>query len=246
MDCLVTIAATDASLVVAEVYGRTVQGEGPSIGRLASFLRLGGCNLSCSWCDSAYTWDANRYDLRQELTRRDVGELADLLIGWDTPLIIITGGEPLLHQHQGGWAALLAKLTGAGKQIEIETNGTIVPGPVSVEHVSRFNVSPKLANSGDSAARRIHPRALRVMRDLALKDAAIFKFVCQAPSDLDQVAAIAATYRIPSDRIWIMPEGTNGPGLTATTRELADRAIAERYNLTPRLHIQIWGDDRGR
>ena len=55
-------------LPVSEVFGPTIQGEGPHAGRRVYFVRLGGCNLSCSWCDSAYTWDGETYDLREELT----------------------------------------------------------------------------------------------------------------------------------------------------------------------------------
>jgi pyruvate-formate lyase-activating enzyme len=46
----IELFTTDESLVLAEVFGPTVQGEGPSLGRAASFIRTGGCNLTCSWC----------------------------------------------------------------------------------------------------------------------------------------------------------------------------------------------------
>ena len=56
-------------LVVAEIFGPTWQGEGPSAGQVAAFVRLGLCNLTCAWCDTAYTWDRSRFDLRAELRR---------------------------------------------------------------------------------------------------------------------------------------------------------------------------------
>lgn len=62
----------DHSLVVSEVFGPTHQGEGPHAGQLCAFVRLMGCNLSCSWCDTPYTWDASRYDLKAEGHRMTV------------------------------------------------------------------------------------------------------------------------------------------------------------------------------
>ena len=63
-------------LLISEIFGPTIQGEGKSIGQTASFIRLGGCNLHCVWCDTPYTWDAARYDLREELTKIDIREIA--------------------------------------------------------------------------------------------------------------------------------------------------------------------------
>ena len=73
----------------------------------------------------------------------------------------------------------------AGRQVEIETNGTIRPGAALREHVSAFNVSPKLTNSGVPERRRIRPRALT---ELAATGKAAFKFVVAEPAELDEVA----------------------------------------------------------
>ena len=62
-------------LVVSEVFGPTVQGEGPSAGRLCGFVRLGRCNLACDFCDTGYTWDWDRYDAAVELTEMPVGDV---------------------------------------------------------------------------------------------------------------------------------------------------------------------------
>lgn len=124
----------EQDLVVNEIFGPTVQGEGRSLGRRCAFLRLGGCNLSCSWCDTPYTWDWTgagesgvAHDPRKELHRRPVEEVVAELLGFDTELIVISGGEPLGQQER--LIPLVAALTARGKEIEIETNGTHAAHP---------------------------------------------------------------------------------------------------------------------
>lgn len=237
--------ASPPSLVVAETFGPTIAGEGPSLGRRASFIRLGGCDLRCTWCDTPYTWNAARYDLRAELTRVPAAELAARALHADPGLVVLTGGEPLLHQHQPGWTALLDALTEAGADIEVETNGTRAPTPATAAAVTRFNVSPKLAHAGDPEHKRIRPRALTDLAALAAAGQADFKFVCRDPADVDQAAGLAAAYGIPPRQVWIMPEGTTTTAINHRLAQLADPAIARGFNLTTRLHIACWGDERG-
>lgn len=231
------------SLVVAEVFGPTVQGEGPSTGRRASFIRLGGCNLHCTWCDTPYTWDASRFDLRKELTRTPVDEIVTRALDGNPGIVVITGGEPLMHQHQPGWADLLDRLTEAGVEVEVETNGTLAPTPGTAWRVSRFNVSPKLAHAGDLERDRIKPRALAA---LVQTGRAAFKFVCATPADVDEVAAVAAQWRLPARTVWVMPEGTTTAALGEHLAAIADPAVAAGFNLTTRLHVHAWGNERAR
>src|SRR3954451_18718764 len=91
--------AAPASLVVSEVFGPTFQGEGRSLGRRCGFVRLGRCNLACTWCDTKYTWDWSQYDPSVELRRRTVDEVVADLAAMDVPMVVITGGEPLLQQR---------------------------------------------------------------------------------------------------------------------------------------------------
>lgn len=238
---LVDTSAT--TLVVAEVFGCTVQGEGPSCGRRCSFIRLGGCNLACKWCDTPETWDGRRFDLRQTLTRTPVEEIVARALVGAPGLVVITGGEPLLHQRQRAWDDLLVRLAAAGVEIEVETNGTIPPTPHTASKVTRFNCSPKLAHAGDPEAKRINGKALAVLR---WTGRVAFKFVCATPEDVDEVAAFARDHNIPERLVWIMPEGTSHDQLQARLAVLADPAIAAGFNLSTRLHVHCWGDEKGR
>ncbi len=225
-------------LVVSEVFGPTWQGEGPSLGRRAGFVRLGRCNLACSFCDTPYTWDWDRFDPAQELTTREAADVAAEILSMDVPLAVITGGEPLLQQRH--LPALLAPLRAAGVRVEIETAGTLPPTPEVAEFVDAFNVSPKLANSGNDRDRRYHPEVLSA---LAATGRSIFKFVVTHPSDLDEIATIVAACGL--DEVWVMAEGTDATTIVERTRALAPAVEARGWHLTTRLHVLIWGDRRG-
>ena len=95
----------EVALRVNEIFGPTIQGEGPSAGKPAVFLRLAGCNLDCAWCDTPYSWDWKRHDRKQEEKHLSVGQVAEQLgklLGAHTvpepaPLLVVSGGEPLIQ-----------------------------------------------------------------------------------------------------------------------------------------------------
>jgi 7-carboxy-7-deazaguanine synthase len=236
-------------LWVSEVFGPTVQGEGPSLGRRARFVRLMGCNLHCGWCDTPYTWDATRFRLAAEGHPMTVSAVMAEVVGsrgGRAGLVVITGGEPLLHQHRPPFLHLLAALRRAGLEVEVETNGTQAPEQAVTELVDRFNVSPKLGHADegrDPAERRFVPQALEA---LAAGGKAVFKFVARQPGDLAEIGALVRRFGIAPDLVWVMPEGTTPEQVAAGTALLAAPVIAAGYNLTTRLHVIAWGDLRGR
>lgn len=237
------VSGLPASLVVSEVFGPTASGEGPTLGQRCSFLRLGGCNLTCNFCDSAYTWDASRFELRDEMQRMTADDVVDRLLATGVKFVIVSGGEPLLQQKYPGWGVLLRGLTGAGVRVEVETNGTVQPSEESVRHLDRFVVSPKLAHSGVAEDKRINPAALKA---LMATGKAAFKFVCATAGHVDEVVEMTGAHGIPARRVWVMPEGVDSAALSRHLAVIADPAIAAGFNVTTRLHIHCWGDERGR
>ena len=234
------------SLWVAETFS-SLQGEGPSSGRPAAFIRLSGCHLSCSWCDTAYTWDETRFDLSAE---RHVSSVEDLVHWFDVQqvgLVVITGGEPLLQQDAVIAFLLDLAATVGDCRVEVETSGTIVPRAELVDLVSAFNVSPKLAHSGMPERRRIRPD---VLRGLEGTGKAVWKFVAVDLGDLEEIdrvlALVSTDGRALEERVWIMPEGTDPGTILTRLREFAGAVMGRGWNLAPRLHVLLWGDDRGR
>lgn len=226
------------SLWIAETFAGTIQGEGPSAGTPAIFIRTSGCNLSCRWCDTPYTWDRARYDLRAERTRRSVADLTAWAAGHPEPLAVLTGGEPLMQQH--ALIPLARALGGLGKQVEIETNGTYPPA-AELTGLVHFNISPKLATAGMPAARAIRPDALAAF---AAAPNRAFKFVVSDLSDLSQVDELVAAYGLTG--VWVMPEGTTPGAVIDGMRDLVPAAARRGYRISPRLHVLMWGDERGR
>ncbi|MFB7555034.1 MULTISPECIES: 7-carboxy-7-deazaguanine synthase QueE [Streptomyces] len=229
-------------LIVAECFGvevPTFQGEGPSCGHPALFIRLSRCNLTCTKCDTKYTWDWSQFDPRKESTKRTVADLVAWTASSPVELVVITGGEPLIQQTR--LVPLVLGLIAAGKRIEFETNGTLAPALELVADGVRFNVSPKLASFGVTEAKSIVPAALEAF--VASRRAA-FKFVASTMADLDRIAELADAHRLAP--VWVMPEGTTPEAITATTRVLADAVAARHWHFTTRLHVLAFADTRGR
>jgi len=152
---------------------------------------------------------------------------------------VITGGEPLL---QGAALARMAALLPAGTAIEIETNGTVAPHPALDPMVAQFNVSPKLAHSGNPAELALVPERLTAW---AADPRAWFKFVIAEPADLNEVLALRDGYGIAGERIFLMPEGTESAVVTKRMQWIAPAALRFGLRLTDRLHIHLYGDTRG-
>lgn len=241
-----------APVHVVEVFGPTVQGEGPNVGRPAVFVRLGGCNLTCAACDTPYTWDGSRFNLRREITPTPAGEVvADVTnrSGDRVGLVVVTGGEPLLHRHQPGFRHMVVALRDGGSRVQVETNGTLRPPWWMVDSGVSFVVSPKLVGplATDPQQRRLDPGVLAVWADHAHTGQAVFKFVVATPGDVDEVARFATRWALPRHLVWVMPAGATRDEALATGQAIADRACHHGLPITPRLHLLLWpGDTRGR
>jgi 7-carboxy-7-deazaguanine synthase len=228
-------------LLVAERFGPTVQGEGPSLGQRAVFIRLMQCNLRCPPCDTPYTWDATRFDLDAEAAPVAIAELLGWASAQPVDLVVITGGEPLLQQRR--LVPLVSGLVEAGLRVEIETNGTIAPVPELLARVTRFNVSPKLSTfgAGMPRAKRIKPG---VLHQFVASGRAVFKFVAVGVADLAEITELVDEHQLAP--VFVMPEGRSAKVVTRRLAELAEAAIARGFHLTTRLHVLAWGDQRGR
>ena len=231
----------------AEIFA-SVQGEGPSAGMPVAFVRLSRCNLACGWCDTAYTWhfegderehrNGVTFERKANQVKLSAAETAQRIAALGQKRLVITGGEPLMQAP--ALAEMLALLP--DMRVEIETNGT-VPTPGSLDaRVDLYNVSPKLAHSGNPAELALKPEMLDRW---ATDERAWFKFVIAAPGDVDEVLALFRTHAIRPERIFLMPEGTDSATLRERMEWLVPIALKHGFRLSDRLHIHLFGDTRG-
>ena len=224
----------------AEIF-LSVQGEGRTAGTPSAFVRLAGCNLACGWCDTAYTWDWTAYDYATHVMEMETDGVMERVRALGAPNVVVTGGEPLIQQA-AGLDDLCRRLAGAGHSVEVETNGTIPPNPGMIAAVSRWNVSPKTAGSGNPARREV-AGALDAFSALPNAD---FKFVVSVPSDAAEAEAIARRYGVPPERVALMPEGATAAALAGRSGWVRGEAASRGFRFSSRLQVLLWGAERGR
>ena len=240
-----------------EVF-HTLQGEGISAGVPAVFVRASLCNLHCVWCDTDYTWnfegtpwphekdaDPNytKFVKNRHMIEMTPADVAAAIREYSCRRLVVTGGEPLVQQEE--FIDVLEILRDWDHRwiFELETNGAITPEPDLDRIISQYNVSPKLSNSGNDENLRLNQEALTFFAD---SPRAWFKFVISSPADLAEVAGLQSQLGLDVERILLMPEGRDPKTLQGRRKWLAEKCRALGYRFSDRLHIQLWGDERGR
>lgn len=132
---------------VVEVFGPTIQGEGVDQGVFAHFVRFGGCDFRCNWCDTPYA--VLPAEVRKNSTKMSAKTIAgDLLGRTRVPWIVLTGGNPALHDLD----QLVEELQDAGFLVAVETQGSRWRNWMA--KVDRLCVSPKPPSAGAQVASR--------------------------------------------------------------------------------------------
>ncbi len=226
----------------------SLQGEGPSAGMPVAFIRLSRCNLACTWCDTAYTWrfegdnrphrDGVAFERTANQIKLSPKKAAERIAAMGQNRLVITGGEPLLQG--AALAEMLEHLPDI--TVEVETNGTTTAPPRLDARIDQYNVSPKLAHSGNAGDLALIPERLAAY---AADRRVFFKFVIAEPGDVDEVLELASAHRIPSERVFLMAEGTTSEALRARQVWLSELALRHGFRMSDRMHIHLYGDTRG-
>lgn len=208
---------------VAELFD-SIDGEGKRTGYMATFVRFAGCNLRCSYCDTAYAW--TEADAREHLTE---AELLDRIHAYPWKRITLTGGEPLLQPIEH----LCRVLGDEGYEVNIETNGA-VPLFASRPRGLFYTMDLKSLSSGEKGAMHLENLKLLGRED-------VVKFVVGSREDLLDMEQTLKKWEIPA-KIYVSPVfGAIAPAELVEfvrTRGLAQVCVQVQ------LHKVIWDPDR--
>ena len=237
-------------LAISEVF-YSIQGEGPTTGYPAVFVRLGGCNLMCggmgtqfdkelhnqaTWrCDTIEVWMNAMSVPFNEILPFDCHEA--LRNGAN---LIITGGEPLMQQENVLHFIYYVRELYPNVYIEIETNGTVAPSEALLHRVNQWNCSPKLTNSGNDISIIFKPGVLYALN----QHNTAFKFVVTTREDFRQIEEMYLPL-LDKNKVWLMPSGENQELLNQSKQVVAEICKQNYLKFTNRLHIEIWNKKTG-
>lgn len=236
---------------VLEIFGPTIQGEGMVVGRKTMFVRTAGCDYSCAWCDSAFTWDGSA---KEEIERLTADEIIDRLIktgGNQFDHVTISGGNPALLKtlHE-----LIDPLHERGIEVALETQGsrwqdwfpkindlTISPKPPSSKMETDWDVLDDIIQRLQ-ASNRLNNTSLKVV---------IFN-----DSDLKYAEKVHQRYpdipfflQVGNDDLEESESSTLASHLLDQYEWLIDKVVASsklnRVRVLPQVHALVWGNKRG-
>jgi 7-carboxy-7-deazaguanine synthase len=232
-----------------EIFGPTVQGEGMVIGQKTMFVRTAGCDYSCAWCDSAFTWDGTAKDEIKLLTADEI--MNELRAKGEDRFshVTISGGNPALLKNL---QELIQLLHDQGIEVALETQGrvwqdwflliddlTLSPKPPSSRMTTDWNALDAMT-ANLSASRRHFSLKVVVFDELDLEYAAtvhrrypdVPMFVQSGNDNVTEQDGTAVANRLMKRYEWLVES-------VMASRELV------RVRVLPQLHAWLWGNKRG-
>lgn len=210
-------------LKITEIF-LSLQGEADTIGWPTVFVRLTGCPLRCTYCDTAYAFHGGQW--------REIDDIVAEVLAHGVRHVCVTGGEPLAQKR---CLVLLGKLCDAGLSVSLETSGALDIAAVD-GRVSRV-VDVKTPDSGEAARNRVENLDLLTAHDQ-------LKFVICSRSDFDWARDMVLQQRL-HERTMVLFSPSKDQ---VSARQLADWIVAERLpvRFQMQLHKLLWNDEPGR
>ena len=225
---------------VVEIF-RSIDGEGRRAGMTAQFVRLAGCNLRCSYCDTAYALYGEKEEcVYTEMTADEIIRCLD-----NQPrCITLTGGEPLLHKNV---RHLLRRLSGSGYEINVETNGAVPIAPLweaGLRETVFCTVDYKLPSSGME-------RHMLMDNYFCLSAQDVVKFVVGDDGDIDPMLSLVHRMLLHYGSFESMPQIYIGAvwgqyDARRIVELMLDEPLLSGAHMQLQMHKFIWSpDDRG-
>lgn len=236
-----------SKLPVLEVFGPTIQGEGMVVGRKTMFVRTAGCDYSCAWCDSAFTWDGSAKEDIRLLTADEIfEELRD--VGGDAfDHVTISGGNPGLLKHMGTLVDLLHE---NGCEVALETQGS--KWQDWFKNIDDLTISPKPPSSLMKTDWHKLDEIIAELNPLTTS----LKVVVFDKEDLEYAKGVHKRYpnipffvQVGNDDTEEVDDTKLMHHLLGKYEWLIDQVMAStelnRVRVLPQVHALLWGNRRG-
>lgn len=234
----------DDTIRISEIFGPTIQGEGALIGQPTVFVRSGGCDYRCSWCDTLHAVESA---YRHEWTPMNAEEIFDeiRMLSGDTPLTVsLSGGNPAIQP----FGPLIRLGQRKGYRFAVETQGSVAQDWFADLDV--ITLSPKPPSSGMDTDWETVSECIQIAGD---GPEIVLKIVIFDKEDYRYAQEAAARY--PDMPVYLQPGNEqvgNDPvdheRLTERLVWLADKVNEDKWfnvSVLPQLHVMMWGNKRG-
>ncbi|ATH95301.1 7-carboxy-7-deazaguanine synthase [Bacillus glycinifermentans] len=236
---------------VLEIFGPTIQGEGMVIGRKTMFVRTAGCDYSCSWCDSAFTWDGSAKKDIKWMTAEEVYRSLKEIGGDSFSHVTISGGNPALLKQLDGLISLLKE---KNIRTALETQGTFYQDWFA--KIDDLTISPKPPSSNMKTDFQKLDHIIGKLKGHGRLAAASLKVVIFTPEDLQFAKNVHQRYpeipfylQVGNEDVHTEEQERLVEKLLRKYEELVDAVTRDpelnRVRVLPQLHTLIWGNKRG-
>ncbi|MGE6631147.1 7-carboxy-7-deazaguanine synthase QueE [Bacillus sp. NPDC077027] len=236
---------------VLEIFGPTIQGEGMVIGQKTMFVRTAGCDYSCSWCDSSFTWDGSAKNDIQWLQAEEIFEQLKEIGGDAFSHVTISGGNPALLKQM---VSLIEVLNDHGIETALETQGTMYqewflkiddltlsPKPPSSNMKTDFTKLTRIIEELRQH-NRLHHASLKVVIFDEL-DLAYAKDVHARYPDIPFYLQVGNDDTVTTDDTYLLTHLLKK--YEALVDQVAKDPTLNRVRVLPQLHTLLWGNKRG-
>jgi len=240
-----------SKIPVLEIFGPTIQGEGMVIGQKTMFVRTAGCDYSCSWCDSAFTWDGSAKDDIRMMTAEEIWHELKEIGGDNFSFVTISGGNPALLKNLDG---LIGQLKENQIKIGIETQGSRWQDWFL--QIDELTLSPKPPSSGMETNFEVLDSIFANLQAGEFVNQVSVKVVIFDDHDLEYAKMVHKRYATIPFYLQVGNDdltNTNNDELVKKLLQkyewLVDRAVADPelndVKVLPQLHAFLWGNKRG-
>ncbi len=229
---------------ISEIFGPTIQGEGALIGRPTVFVRTGGCDYRCAWCDTLYAVESQYRHEWKEMSAAEIFERVKELSQGKPIMVTLSGGNPAI-QPLGPLIEMGKK---EGYRFALETQGSVAQDWFALLDV--LTLSPKPPSSGMTTDWKIFDDCLKAAGN---GPAISLKIVVFDEDDYSYAKDAAARY--PHLPVYLQPGNPAPPpqivdkaALDERLRWLVGKVGNDNWfnaNVLPQLHVMLWGNERG-